>query len=415
MKKIILTSICALSLYTSKAQVVIDTVSLGASYANQKWYSLQNDEQGSAPKNNWDIAFDVSGYGSSIHINSVIGTQLWKYPTTDTSGWSTLDTTGITTWTKLYNSDTSWAFGAFDKGIVIGNPNDLGWGVYSPITHIVSGDSLYIIKLASGAYKKIWIENLSGGVYSFKYADISGASLQNATLTKSTYTGKNFGYYSIQTNSALDREPISANWDLTFTQYTTFIPSAYTVAGILHNKGVKAAHVEPIANPSTFINWSSQTYNTVINTIGYDWKTYSGTWIIDDSLVYFVKTNAGDVWKIIPTGFGGSSNGNYIFSKEKLSSVGIKDETGNSKALLSIYPNPSSGGEATIIYDFENSVSSTSLNVYDLSGKNIYSEKLNNNIGLHTYNLNTSAFNSGMYFVTIEFEGKRIQQKLIIQ
>lgn len=415
MKKIILTSICALSLYTSKAQVVIDTVSLGASYANQKWYSLQNDEQGSAPKNNWDIAFDVSGYGSSIHINSVIGTQLWKYPTTDTSGWSTLDTTGITTWTKLYNSDTSWAFGAFDKGIVIGNPNDLGWGVYSPITHIVSGDSLYIIKLASGAYKKLWIENLSGGVYSFKYADISGASLQNATLTKSTYTGKNFGYYSIQTNSALDREPISANWDLTFTQYTTFIPSAYTVAGILHNKGVKAAHVEPIANPSTFINWSSQTYNTVINTIGYDWKTYSGTWIIDDSLVYFVKTNAGDVWKIIPTGFGGSSNGNYIFSKEKLSSVGIKDETGNSKALLSIYPNPSSGGEATIIYDFENSVSSASLNVYDLSGKNIYSEKLNNNIGLHTYNLNTSAFNSGMYFVTIEFEGKRIQQKLIIQ
>lgn len=416
MKKIILQLLIVfVAINGTNAQVVIDTVSIGASYANQKWYSLQNDEQGSAPKNNWDISFDVSGYGTSIHINSVIGTLLWKYPTADTSGWSTLDTTGLSTWPKLYNSDTSWAIGAFDKGMVTTNPFDLGWGIYNSITHIVTGDSLYVIKLASGVYKKLWIQNLSGGVYSFKYADLSGTGLQNATLTKSTYTGKNFGYYSIQTNTALDREPLSANWDLMFTQFTAFIPSAYTVSGILHNNGVTTAHIEPIANPNTFTNWSGQPFNTSINEIGYDWKTFSGVWTIDDSLVYFVKTNAGDVWKIIPTGFGGSSNGNYIFSKEKLSSVGIKDETGNTNAILSIYPNPSSGGNATIIYDFENASSSAILNVYDLSGKTIFSEKLNSSSGLHAYNLNTSAFNSGMYFVTIEFEGNRIQQKLIVQ
>lgn len=416
MKKIILTSACVLSLVISKAQAIIDTVSIGAGYANQTWYSLQNDEQGSAPKNNWDIAFDVSGYGTSIHINSVIGTQLWKYPTADTSAWLTLDTTGITTWTKLYNSDTSWAIGAFDKGIVTGNSYDLGWGIYSNITHIVTGDSLYVIKLSNGAYKKLWIENLSSGVYSFKYADISGTNLQNASLTKSIYTGKNFGYYSIQTNSALDREPLSANWDLVFTQYTTFIPNAYTVSGILHNAGVEVAQANNIGNVITYNDWNAHTFITPINEIGYDWKNFNGSgYDITDSLIYFVKTNAGDIWKVIPTGFGGGSTGNYMFSKEKLSSVGIKNETGNSNALLSIYPNPSSGGEAIIIYDFENSVSSALLNVYDLSGKNIYSEKLNNNIGLHTYNLNTSAFNSGMYFVTVEFEGNRIQQKLIIQ
>ncbi len=416
MKKIILQSLIVFAtINVTNAQVVTDTVSLGASYANQKWYSLQNDEQGTAPKSNWDIAFDCSGFGSSVYINSAIGTLLWKYPTADTSGWSTLDTTGLSTWPKLYNSDTSWTFGAFEQGINFSNPYDIGWGIYSAITHYVTGDSLFVIKLASGAYKKIWIQLLASSVYTFRYANLDGTSDTTVSLAKSGYTGKNFGYYSLQTNSALDREPLSADWDLIFTQYTAFIPTPYTVSGILHNNGVTVAHVEPIANPVAYVNWSAHTYSTAINEIGYDWKTYSGVWTLDDSLVYFVKTNAGDVWKIIPTGFGGSSNGNYIFSKEKLSAVGIKDETGNTNAILSVYPNPSSGGSTTIIYDFENTVSSAMLNVYDLSGKNIYSEKLKNDIGLHTYNLNTSAFNNGMYFVTLEFEGKRIQQKLIVQ
>lgn len=414
MKKILLTPICVLSLCTLQAQITIDTVSTGAGYANQIWYSLENDEEGSAPMNNWDIAFDVSGFGSSIHINSVIGTTLWKYPSADTSGWATLDTTGISTWPKLYNSDTSWSVGAFDKGIVISNPFDLGWGIYNPVTHIVAGDSLFVIKLSNGSYKKLWIKSLSSGVYTFIYADINGSNLQNASLSKASYTGKNFGYYSLQTNSAVDREPLSANWDLVFTQYTAFIPSAYTVAGILHNKGITTAQVEPIANPNTFTNWSSQSYNTAINEIGYDWKTYNGIWTIDDSLVYFVKTNSGDIWKIIPIGFGGSSNGNYIFSKEKLSTAGINNIIGNAKAGLSIYPNPASGGYATVIYNFENFISSAVLNIYDLTGKKIYSDKLNTSTGLHTYNLNTSTFKSGIYFVIIEFEGSRIQQKLII-
>ncbi|MES2396661.1 MAG: T9SS type A sorting domain-containing protein [Bacteroidota bacterium] len=400
----------------TQAQVINDTVSVGASYANQKWYSLQNDEQGSAAKNNWDIAFDVSGFGSSIHINSIIGTLLWKYPTADTSGWLTLDTTGIAAWPKLYNSDTSWSIGAFEKGMNLSNSFDLGWGVYNPTNHIVTGDSLYVIKLSSGAYKKLLIESLAGGIYSFKYADLNGANLQNALLTKSTYAGKNFGYYSLQTDLALDREPTSTNWDLLFTQYTTFIPSAYTVSGILANVGVKVAKANNIDDVTTYENWSAQTFVTPINEIGYDWKAFTGTaYAIEDSLIYFVKPNAGDIWKVIPTGFGGGSTGNYMFSKELLSSVGIKDEAKNNTALLSVYPNPTVGGNTTIIYDFEKSVSSAVLNVYDLSGKAVYSENLNNNTGLHTHNLITSVLKSGMYFVTIEFEGEVIQQKLIIQ
>lgn len=417
MKRIILPLFVALIITNdTKSQVINDTVSIGATYANQKWYSLQNDEQGSAPKNNWDIAFDVSGFGSSIHINSVIGTLLWKYPSADTSGWSTLDTTGISTWPKLYNSDTSWAIGAFEKGMNLSNSFDLGWGVYNPTNHIVTGDSLYLIKLSNGAYKKLLIENLAGGIYSFKYADINGTNVQSVLLAKSTYTGKNFGYYSLQTDAALDREPTTSNWDLLFTQYTTFIPSAYTVSGIVSNTGVHIAQVNNIGNVTTYNSWNAHSFITPINEIGYDWKAFTGTtYAITDSLIYFVKTNAGNIWKVIPTGFGGGSTGNYMFSKELLSSVGIKDEAKNNNALLSVYPNPSVGENTTIIYDFEKSVSSAVLSVYNLSGKIVYSEELNSNTGLHTHKLITSVLKSGMYFVTIEFEGEVIQQKLIIQ
>jgi hypothetical protein len=61
MKKTILASLLAAGFINANAQAVTDTVAVGASYANHVWYSLANDEQGNAPKNNWDIAFDAGG------------------------------------------------------------------------------------------------------------------------------------------------------------------------------------------------------------------------------------------------------------------------------------------------------------------------------------------------------------------
>ncbi len=405
-----------MALINANAQIITDTVSLGAGYANQTWYSLQNDEQGTAPKNNWDIAFDVGGFGTSIHINSVIGTMLWTYPHGDTTAWNAIDTTGINSWIPQYNSDTTWAIGAFDKGKVISNPNDVGWGIYNFITHIVTGDSLFVIKLSNGSYKKLWIKNLSGGGYNFVYADLNGSNLQTHFLAKSSYTGKNFGYFSLQTNTAIDREPVaSANWDLLFTQYTAFIPSPYTVAGVLANKGVEVAQVNNV-NTNTYTNWSAHSFVTDISEIGYDWKTFSGSWIIQDSLVYFVKSKPGDIWKLVFTGFGGSGNGNYIFSKEKLSSVGLTDIQGNQSASISLYPNPASdNGVVNLIYNFEDNYNNAQLSIYDLSGKVLSSERLNSHSGFYTHTIQTSSLRAGLYIVSLEIDGQRIQQKLIIR
>lgn len=421
MKRALLTAVMGIAALAAKSQVVTDTVSVGATtpanitYPDQVWYSLSNDEQGRSEKTNWDIAFDASGFGSGVLINSVTGTTLYKYPKADTSGWNSIDTVGMSGWMKRYNSDTSWALPAIGRYADPTNQLDLDWGKYNMTTHVVTGDSIFIVKLANGAYKKLWIVNLNGGAYEFKYANLDGSSAHDVTFTKSLYNGKNYGYYSLQNDAALDREPLSANWDLLFTQHTAFIPQAYTVTGVLHNAGVSVAKCENVPNKETFTNYSAQTFNTAINEIGYNWKTFTGTaYTVQDSLVYFVKQKTGDIWKVIFRGFGGASNGNYIFTKEKIftAPTGVETVVANKSSLV-LYPNPSNGQNVTVLYGLSKSSTAVKLSVVDISGRTVLAEVLNAQPGLHQYAL--PAMRTGMYIVTVEADGQRMQQKMIVQ
>lgn len=399
----------------SKAQLITDTVSLGPGYANQKWYSLANDEQGTSPKNNWDIAFDASNYGSAIRINSPNGIALWTYPNGTINAWSGVDTSGISSWNKSFNSDTSWTEGAFNQNVSISNPYDLGWGIYSTTTHIVTGDSIYIIKLNDASYRKLIIENLSSGVFTFKYANLDGTGLQNITFTKSNYTGKAFGYYSIQNNASLDREPASANWDLTFCQYTAFIPQAYTVSGILANSGVEMVKISGIGDVESYDQHEGQTLETRINIIGYNWKAFTNNqYVIEDSTVYIVKTAAGDYWKVIPTGFGGSSTGNVIFKKELLSAASITEV--NNPIDFVIYPNPSENGQVNIVYDSKLNNEMIQISIIDLNGKVVHNaEKMPLTNQLNIENITTDKFAPGVYSVAIQARDYVNFQKLIIK
>lgn len=421
MKKTVLSILAFTSIFLQvNAQIKTDTVSLGATYAQEKWYSLANDEQGASPKNNWDLAFDIGGYATSIRINSPIGVALYPYTKSDTTGWANVDTTGIKTWKAYNNSETSWSVGAFDRGIVTSNPNDIGWGVYNSVTHVITGDSLFVIKLANGSYQKLWIKDVSAGAYHFIYADLNGANQKTGVLTKADFAGKNFGYYSLANNASLNREPVaSTNWDFTFTQFTGLTPAGggtfalYTLTGLLSNKGVSVAQANNIGNAATYKNYDAHTFNTDINEIGSDWKVFSGTWSVTDSLVYFVKSKPGDLWKVIFTGFGGSATGNFIFTKEKLSSVGIT-ENDVTVASMSVYPNPSNGNDITVVYSLENACQTATATLVDLSGKVVYAENLSSEAGLHTMKLPTTQLQSGSYILNVVVDGHVLQQKVVI-
>lgn len=397
------------SVIITNAQIIPDTVSIGTGYANEKWYSLQNDEQGTSPKNNWDIAFETSGMGAAIHINSSIGTKLWCYPNGDTSAWNSIDTSGINQWQARYNSDTSWSVGAFNVPIS-SNPYDLGWGIYSNITHNVIGDSIYIIKLSNNTYKKIWIKKLSGGTYYFQYADLNGNNLIHTSINKTLYNTKTLIYYSLQNNIVVDREPASNTWDIVFKQYTAFIPTPYNVTGVMQNKNVPAIKVYPI--DTSYNQWYNHPWNTAINTIGYDWKSYSGTWSIQDSLVYFIKSKQNDVWKIVFKGFGGSANGNYIFTKEKISAASVGDYSSLLASFI-VYPNPTKE-HINIIYDSKQDFIAN-IEITDISGKKILD--LNTNI-INTFNsvsLNIENLQTGIYILKVQTKDNLFTQKIIKQ
>lgn len=396
---------------------ITDTVSVGAGYANENYYLLNNGNEQPILRNDWDLAFasDGIGFGSSvIRINGGQGTELYLFGN-DTTQWSTLDTTSFNWQTnRLINADTSWSTGAFNN-FTPSSGFDLGWGTYSTITHIVSGDRIFILKLANGNYKKIIIDKLQSGVYYFRYADLNGANLVNATVTKSNHVGQNFGYYSIQNQQELSREPVSISWDLLFTKYTTDLGGGmyYGVTGILSNVNVKVAQVNNVPDVNT-VSHIGQNYTFNIGTIGYDWKSFNMTtyqYDIEDSLVYFVEDANQDIYKVIFTDFGGSANGNYIFTKELVGTVGLEEEIAQN-TILNVYPNPA---KDIVNITFNAKRNNTQIAIYDLTGKQVVSEQINVGEGLNRHQISVSNLNKGIYFLKLVSGNHSSTEKLIIR
>ena len=392
------------------------SVTIGST--NQSYYHFENGEVANINSLDWDLAFDASGYGSGIRINGASGTELYVYPNGDTSSWSTVDTAGLNSWSLVHNSDTSWSKGAFNKNIVASDPFDQGWGIYSMITHFITGDSLHVIKLSNGNCKKLQLQQLAGGTYSFKYADIDGSNEVSTTIAKSDFAGKNFGYYSLQTNQSIDREPSADSWHIVLTKYITqFAPGMpYGVTGVLTNAGLETAKVEGIhvdsVNESAYNN---DLYNSRINNIGWDWKSFSMatfSYSIQDSLSHFVKDADDNIWKVVMTGYVGSGVGNITFNSEQIGFTGqqeIENET-----LFNVYPNPAVGSEVSILYDIDQLDINNRLDIYDMNGRIVKSMKLYNN-GFNDKRISLDNFESGIYLISLTNGNEVIKRKLIVQ
>ena len=86
------------------------------------------------------------------------------------------------------------------------------------------------------------------------------------------------------------------------------------------------------------------------------------------------------------TGFGGSSTGEYIFSKEKISAASLNEV--NDPLSFSVFPNPVSGTTATL-YFFSSADEAIELTIHDLNGKKLHSEILPNAKSMQQHILQT--------------------------
>ena len=393
-----------------------EQISLTPGYSNQSYFSFANGEVGNVDNTNWDLAFSTSGYGSAVRINGAMGMNLYTYPNGDINDWSSVDTNGISSWSSQMNSDKDWSIGAFDQQVNPSDPFDLGWGIYSTITHFITGDSLYIATWADGSAKKIQLVQLASGTYDFKYADLDGSNEVSASLTKDDYQGKNFGYYSITNNTELDREPLSGDWDIVFTKYVTELYPGmnYGVTGALINAGYSVAKSEGV--PVTNTDPAGLTFGTEINGIGYDWKSFNMAtfqYDLQDSLAYFVRNDdSGEIWKINFTSFDGSSTGNIEFNTELISAAGqteLYPET-----TFTLYPNPCSSRTVNLIYDISSIGSTGQGFILDMNGQVVFDFSLENG-GLQSKSLYLEHLRAGAYVVSYHVGSEVLRQKLMLR
>lgn len=414
MKRTILPLFLAGLATTAGAQTSV-TVSTAPGNAEQVWYSLQNGEAGVAAMAEWDLAFEMTGFSSSILVNTAKGLSIYE-TTAGIGDWDALSTVDTANWTLIQNQDTSWSAGALTHGNDLSNPDGLnvGWGVYNMVTHVIAGNKVYAILLADGTtWKKLRINSLAGGVYSFTYANLDGTDLQDAQVVKANFTGKNFGYWSFDTNATLDREPATTDWDLTFTKYTGFVPTPYPVAGVLQNKGVTALQVDGV--PTGDALWTSGVFSTQMNVIGSDWKSYDfnqGAYTTVADRTYFVKDVAGNIWKLIFIGYGGSANGDMTFTQELVSNMGVA-ETGADQGTLAAWPNPASNGQVQLVFDVN--ASKGVLHVFNSVGQQVMQQAFGGLNGLTNRTLDVSGLKPGIYALRFEAAGKVVNTKLVVE
>ena len=407
--KYTLTIITTILFYISpQAQTV--QISMGNNYANQIFYSMQNGEIKNISNDNWDLAFTTDQYASTIRTNDGKGVELYTYHLGDTSDWQNINVSILNNLSSgMYNSEISWYDGAFENNS-LGHP-DYGWGVYNMITHNVTGDSLNIIKTINGNWKKIWIQELTtAGEYIFKFSNLDGSNEITQSILKTNYTDKNFIYFSIDQNTIIDREPISSEWDITFTKYISPVQAMpYPVTGVLTNNNTEVAKATGVTDPLTYFDYSNHNFNNEINSIGYDWKSYQGSFVVDANRCYFIKDKNENIWRLVFNSFDGMSTGNIEFNTELI--FNTSSENINKASSLNVFPNPTTQN-TNLIFDFEEECL---INIYDISGVQVYSNQLNST-GLELINLPTGNFDAGLYFLVVYKENRVLaKEKLIVQ
>lgn len=396
--KSIFTFLLLLSMITSAySQTPVDVIT-GENYTDEVYYSLDNDVLKTAPGNSWDIAFDASQMSVSVLANNGRGVMVYTWPKGAIGDWETVDTTGMA-WTPMYNSIEDWEYGAFNANTVPGNDFDYGWGTYNMVSHNITGDSIFIIKLANGDFKKFAIDYKKAvqNVWSFKYASLDGTKQTTVTLDGNDYKGKSFIQFSISNNVVVEQEP-AERWQLLFTRYYDYnIP--YYVTGVLSNSGVKIQQVNGVSQ-TDFEDYQDEMFNDTISEIGSDWKSFSMasfTYEVDPEVVYFVQdTEAADnsIWKLYFTGFSGSATGTYSFVKKKLGTTGVNSI---SERNLTVYPNPASQ-EINVIHDFSGA---TEITIYNISGQPVFKSQSFENTGLNKNTVNIESLPTGLYSLLI--------------
>jgi hypothetical protein len=433
MKKIYMT-LAAVALGTAAmAQTLVnDSVAMGAKYADDVFYSMKNGEKKKDANSRWDLGFSMLPGGQQNLFSSIWANhdsiKVYSLHLDATNNWKTMtaaDTTGKTSAANLlYNSDSTYLISAFNKNKDAGNVFDFGWGKYNQTTHNLVGDSIYLIKTKTRAYK-IWIQSMNGVTndWTFKIGQLDNSDTTTVTITKQPdFANRLFAYYDMETNAIVDREPAVSDWDIKFTRYNTLYTvmgqtAMSMVTGVTQNSGVLAAEAREV--DLNTVDPDNYTLSPKLSAIGYDWKFQPDftqpVYETRDSLCYFVKDKAGDLHYLRFTRFDGSATGKIVFEKKQIPAAptSIKD-VNSAVSNVTVYPNPSTAANVYVVVENKQAVKGAALQVVSMDGRVLKQTTVDLNAGLNPLQLNIGELASGMYLVTLKGDHIKVQERLVV-
>lgn len=396
------------------------TFTSGANYTNAQFYNLSTDNTQSVAHTDWDIAFSVYGFtDGGIFINegsnsSGTSPKVYIVPNKLFSD----NITSADFGTQLKNDEKTWSDGAFNSIKSPSNFADYGWGAYNMTNHKIEGTALYVIELSNGNQKKFMVDTLTNNTYYFRYADLDGSNLQQASVVKSDYPNQTLAYFSFATGRTISAEP-TTSWDWVFTRYetnlhTTSPPTPYTVGGILINRNVEAVLADNIDPNTVDINNYTLT-NDSLTLIGHDWKEFDFQqgWMIDSDRVYFIKASDSSLYKIRFIDFQGSSTGQGTFQKTFLGMwTSINTLQNNIFQQFEIFPNPATE-QVNVTYSLVAPQEKVQISLTNMMGQVVLQATANGKEGLNAAIINTSTLAKGNYILSVQTP-KSIQSKKLV-
>jgi hypothetical protein len=407
------TLLVALSIGVKAQNPVLDSVEMGASYANEVYYLLEDGTKSIQPGNDWHIGFDTKARSATIFSNAK-NTTVRRWPNGTNADFNTnIDVTDIASWPALQNDsiaiDEGGSFNKNALGMIfeLGVPKflDSGWGAYSFADHKLRGDSIYIVQIGTAIYKVDFIVKESGNM-TLRYGLVDNTTGGTETTIPGSSYSKNFIFFNLENGEIKDRE--LEGWDLWTVQYHDWYHgnANQVVTGILVNPKWEVAKVDVGAgNQYTHTDFSGANFiKNKKNALGQSYKwlnTSTYQWEITNSHVYYLRdtSGTGDIWKWYPTNFVGAGFGKTVFYKQKVYEVGLTN-VGNQ--FIEIFPNPASD-QLTIAFDSKSST--VDIIIRNQMGQVVANENRATSVGITQQKLDISALANGLYYVEINQNG----------
>ncbi len=404
---------------------MIDTISMGAGYSEDVFYSFKDGAViNSASNTRWDIAFYVNASGQQSFSAAVranhsqpsqsgfTGMQVYTLgiPSFYWDSISYMDTSFVSQ--AMYNDEHDYDKGAFNQNANSSNPFDFGWGKYNSSNHNLYGDSIYLIRKGQTYYKFI-VDSLKGSTSTWycRIAELSSPTTTSFVVNAGPsypYSNKIFAYYDIETNTILDREPTIYTWDINFTKYSPEVDYQgttihYPLAGPLAHRNYKVAKLD-MTDPTTVNNStaSALSYSDDYSLMAWKWrKPFTNDTI--GNLSYFLKPtyDTTKIYQIVYTYIGGQNSGELGFMYRELDNITSLKITREYLQEVDLFPNPSTIGQVYVSVSTQRPLEDVSYVVYDMMGRVMVSGKTDMGIGEQILSISTEALSSGFYILQL--------------